>query len=110
MEIEVLPVIMALAGFILLYGAVKNLNPLEVVKLSLQGKDPSKASPIFVPSGDPQNLTAGPGATPGGSIDPGQFNRRPDGTYDDYDPGFDPDRDDVLPILPGEYGSGGGAV
>lgn len=74
MELEVLPVVLALAGFILLYGAVQNKNPLEVVKLALQGKDPSTASPIFTP---------GPGlfteTVPGsGSGDPREFHT--DGT------------------------------
>lgn len=51
MEIELLPVVMTVAGIVLLYGAVTNRNPLDVVKLALQGKDVSAAAPISAPGG-----------------------------------------------------------
>ena len=38
--------VMLFAGFVLLYGAIKNKNPLEVIKNALSGKPPSSASPI----------------------------------------------------------------
>lgn len=34
------------AGFILLYGAIKNRNPLEVIKGALNGKQPSSAGAL----------------------------------------------------------------
>ena len=49
MDIETLPVVMAVAGLVLLYGAIFNKNPVEVVRLALTGKDPSTAKPIATP-------------------------------------------------------------
>lgn len=46
MELETITVVMAVAGMVLLYGAVKNKNPLEVIKLALQGKDINSAPPL----------------------------------------------------------------
>lgn len=43
MEIETITVVMAIAGAVLLYGAIKNKNPIDVIKLTLQGKDPNTA-------------------------------------------------------------------
>lgn len=106
MNFRTMPVLITIAGFVILYGAVANRNPLDVIKLTLSGGDISDAAPIFIPSGDPNNLTAGPGAVPGGSI-PGTPEADGDARTDP--PGFDPKRDDVLPILPGE-GSGGTGV
>lgn len=51
MEIETITVVMAIAGVVLLYGAVKNKNPLEVIKLALQGKDVSGAAPLSTGGG-----------------------------------------------------------
>lgn len=53
-ELETITVVMAIAGAVLLYGAIKNKNPLEVIKLTLQGKDPNSAAAIS---------TGGSGAT-----------------------------------------------
>ena len=38
--------ILTFAGFVLLYGAIKNKSPLEVIKNAITGKPPSSASPI----------------------------------------------------------------
>jgi hypothetical protein len=35
---QTLPIVCMLAGFILLYGAIRNRNPLEVIKNTLTGK------------------------------------------------------------------------
>ena len=43
MELETLTVLMVVAGATILYGAVTNRNPLDVIKLTLQGKDLSEA-------------------------------------------------------------------
>jgi hypothetical protein len=46
MELETLTVLMAIAGAVVLYGAITNRNPLDVIKLTLQGKDISAARTI----------------------------------------------------------------
>lgn len=51
MELETITVVMAVAGMVLLYGAVKNKNPLEVIKLALQGKDVNSAAPLSTGGG-----------------------------------------------------------
>lgn len=43
MELETLTVLMVVAGATILYGAITNRNPLDVIKLTLQGKDISEA-------------------------------------------------------------------
>jgi hypothetical protein len=43
MELETLTVLMAIAGATILYGAITNRNPIDVIKLTLQGEDISKA-------------------------------------------------------------------
>ncbi|AEA29082.1 hypothetical protein Psed_7025 (plasmid) [Pseudonocardia dioxanivorans CB1190] len=91
-------VVMAIAGATLLYGAIKNRNPIDVIKLTLQGKDIKGAKPLSG-SGDPNNLTAPPGAIPGGSL-PGTPQAGDDARTDPKS--FDPKRSDVLPRLPGE--------
>lgn len=45
-DLDVLTVTLALAGLVCLYGAISNRNPLDVIKLTLQGKDLSEASPL----------------------------------------------------------------
>lgn len=43
-NINVTTLMMIVGGFVLLYGAVKNKNPLSIAKNALQGKPPSEAS------------------------------------------------------------------
>lgn len=38
--------IMLVGGFLLLYGAVKNKNPLEVIRNALTGKDIQSSKPL----------------------------------------------------------------
>lgn len=38
--------VMVVGGFLLLYGAVKNLNPLDVIRNALTGKDIHTAKPL----------------------------------------------------------------
>lgn len=82
MELDVLPVVLAIAGFILLYGAVQNKNPLEVIRLALQGKDPSSASAIFTATpGMFTNVVPGkPSANPGEMHSDGTPRLFPDGS------------------------------
>lgn len=46
MELETLTVFMAVAGTVMLYGAITNRNPIDVIKLTLQGGDISQARPL----------------------------------------------------------------
>ncbi len=48
-DLDVLTVTLALAGMVVLYGAIKNKNPLDVIKLTLQGKPLDLAGPLAVP-------------------------------------------------------------
>lgn len=45
-QISVLSIILFATGAVLIYSAVKDKNPVEVVKLSLQGKNPADAKPV----------------------------------------------------------------
>lgn len=94
-RLQTLPVVVGLAGFVILYGAITNRNPIDVVKLTLTGGDLSKAAPIYTPSGS---------ATPPGAVDGRTLPGTPqaDGDARTDPPGFNPDTDDVLPRLPGE--------
>lgn len=69
-NLETLPVIMAISGGVLLYSAVTNRHPADVVKLGLQNKDLSMARPISntTPGGLFTDVVPG---TPSGS--PGEF-------------------------------------
>lgn len=92
---DVLPLALGIAGFVILYGAVRNLRPDDVVKLALQGKDVKGARPIAAPL----VRSTMPGTVPGTAI-PGTPEKDADARTDP--PGFDPKRDSVIPILPGE--------
>lgn len=94
MELDTLTVVMAVAALTMLYGAVTNRNPLEVVQLAVQGKDISGASPLSTPQS-----SAPPGAVDGATL-PGTPEADGDARTDP--PQFDPNRDDVLPVLPGD--------
>jgi hypothetical protein len=64
-DLDVLTVTLALAGVVILYGAIKNKNPLEVLKLTLQGKDINLAKPLATPTA----VGASPSAGTPGSVD-----------------------------------------
>jgi hypothetical protein len=49
MELDTLTVFMAVAGATILYGAITNRNPIDVIKLTLQGKDIKQARTIANP-------------------------------------------------------------
>ena len=45
-EISTVTVVVGIGGAVILYGAVTNRNPIDVIKLTLQGKDISAARPL----------------------------------------------------------------
>lgn len=45
-QINIVALLMIVAGFTLLYGAVKGKNPLSIVQNAVQGKPPSEAASI----------------------------------------------------------------
>lgn len=45
-QINVTTLIMIVAGFVILYGAIKGKNPLSIVQKALQGKPPSEAASL----------------------------------------------------------------
>lgn len=63
-DFDVLTITLALAGTVILYGAIKNRNPIDVIKLTLQGKPLDSATPLFTASG----MTSSSQNTPG-SVD-----------------------------------------
>lgn len=87
-------VLMGIAGAVILYGAVTNRNPIDVIKLTLQGQPLDKARPISHPG-----TGFGPGTIPGNQL-PGTPGADGDARTDP--PGFDPDTEGVIPRLPGE--------
>lgn len=98
-DIDVLTVTLALAGLVCLYGAITNRNPLDVIKLTLQGKDLSEAGTLAAAPFNPDTTPYGPGAIPRDSLPP-EIGKQ-------LGPG-----EQVLPILPGEQQPtpGGGVV
>lgn len=78
MELETLTVVMAVIGMTLLYGAVTNRNPLDVVTLALQGKPIAGAAPISGSGEEPDKEgTLGPDTEPdvpgtSGTLAPGK--------------------------------------
>lgn len=106
MDIEIVPLMMVVGGSVLLYGAIKNKNPIEVVKLALTGKPISGAKPLNS-NAVGENQGAGPGAIPGTQL-PGTPKKDGDARTDP--PGFDPNKDFVVPILPGEGSMGSGVL
>lgn len=85
MDVELLPILMVVSGTVLLYGAVKNKNPLGVIKAALtggklddvpgltSGGGPQKALPGGTLAKDLPNLTQPDGSNPldDNPIDPG---------------------------------------
>lgn len=79
MELDTITVVMAIAGAVMLYGAIKNKNPLEVIKLTLQGKNPGDAAGLSNAGGSggteikvpiAGNATAAPGVMHDGGKGP----------------------------------------
>ena len=96
-----LPIVIGLAGFVVLYGAVRNKRPDDIIRLALQGKDVAGARPLsapIVPAGaiPSQTLPGTPQAGDDARTDPPSFQPGPN-TY-------------VVPILPGESSNGGGVL
>lgn len=85
MDLEVLPIVLIISGFIGLYSSVMNRNPLQVVKLSLQGKNPSEAAPITTLAPPRNTATAPPVNVPSSNTAPRptfvtpKYDRPPDG-------------------------------
>lgn len=104
MEFDTLPIVILVAGMVLMYSAISNRNPIDVLNISLTGGDLDTARPIMT---DSSNAPPGPGAVDGATL-PGT--PQADGDARTDPPGFDPKRDDVLPILPGEGAAGSGVV
>lgn len=50
---ELLPVISLLGGVVLMYGAVKNKNPIGVIQAALTGKDLNSVPPLMQDSSSP---------------------------------------------------------
>lgn len=73
MDIELVPLMMVVGGSVLLYGAIKNRNPIDVVKMALTGKPLTAARQLnTVGSGDATD--GGPGGdipvgTPKANVD-----------------------------------------
>lgn len=98
---DTLPVVVGIAGAVLVWGAIRNKNPVDAIKLVLQGKDPNGARPISSTS-----VAIPAGAVPSESL-PGTPEADKDARTDP--PGFVPGPNTyVVPILPGEAQQGGG--
>ncbi len=83
MRFNIVSVVLIGGGSVCLYAAIKNLNPIDVVKNALQGKSPAGTAPRFsTPRGDSTTNR------PPGFIGPVQENRPP---------GF------IGPVLPGPF-------
>lgn len=74
MELDTITVVMAIAGAVMLYGAIKNKNPLEVIKLTLQGKNPGDAAGLSngASGGTTEVITGTASAAPGVMHDAGK--------------------------------------
>lgn len=46
---DTIPVITGIAGFVLIWSALKNKHPLDVIQFALQGKPLDGARPLFTP-------------------------------------------------------------
>lgn len=65
-KLSLIDVVIFVTGGVLIYSAVTNRDPREVVKLALTGKPPAGAKPIStpLPSNAPDNSTPLPNANP----------------------------------------------
>lgn len=66
MNFSPLPVVMLMAGIVLIYAGVKDVDPREVVKNALKGKPTSKKPDLTMPSGFAPGAGAGKGGGGGG--------------------------------------------
>lgn len=73
MELDAVPVVIGIAGFVILWGAVRNRNPIDVIQLVLKGESPLGARPL-----DPVAASVA-GATAEGSAQAGATNAQPSG-------------------------------
>ncbi len=76
-NLQTLPLVVGVAGAVLLYGAVTNRNPLDVIKLALTGKPLNTAKPLFnagASTGGPTTSLNGPTLPGTGSSAPGAPN------------------------------------
>lgn len=66
MKFNVLGVVLFVAGFVLVYAGVKDVDPRDVVKAALRGKNPGELSPIgtTVTGGGAAQVTPIPNAGP----------------------------------------------
>lgn len=61
---NLLGVVLILVGSLLIYGGVKNKNPIELIKLALSGGDITKAAPLAVDINAPaQHIQLSPSLT-----------------------------------------------
>lgn len=98
---DTLPIVTGIAGFVILWGAIRNKNPLKAIQLALQGQDPNTAPPLYV-------AAAPAGAVPSEEL-PGTPQPGDDARTDP--PGFEPGPNTyVVPILPNEAAQGGGVL
>lgn len=81
MELETLTVVMAVAGMVLLYGAVTNKNPLDVIQRALRGEDINQSAPLS---------TGNPGANPFVEVVPGNAAPAPGNMHTNGTPRFFP--------------------
>ena len=101
---DVLPVAIGIMGFVVLYGAVRNKRPDDIIRLALQGKPLDTARPISAPLIPPVPAGAVPSTTLPGTP-------QADGDARTDPPGIKPGPNTyVVPILPGEAQNGGGAL
>ncbi len=98
MELETLPVVLLITGLVLLYSAIENKNPLKLVQAALSGKDIASVPPLMADS-----APTSPGAIPGTQL-PGT--PQADGDARTDPPGFDPNRDSILPNYGAPFDSG----
>lgn len=65
MNLNIVDVIVAIAGGVLIYAAVKNKNPVTVVSDALNGKNAPVANPTATPTATDTPTPVTPGTTPG---------------------------------------------
>ncbi len=81
-ELNTPTVIIGIAGGVLLYGAITNRNPIDVIKLTLSGGDITKARPLSTPGAGlfTQTVTGTPSADPSEMHSDGTPRAFPDGS------------------------------
>jgi len=64
MELETIPVVILVGAIVLLYGAIRNKNPIDVIKLALSGKSLDGAKPMMTGGGATQTVPGTPHPDP----------------------------------------------